>query len=487
MKNGKAGTLSVERRTEHVDRRTPNVERRTENGEPRTENAERRTEHAERRTQNVERKIERAGWARPAVGVALAALILLRASATRAQSASQRGFVEAHGTFFPQDAVSDRQNLVGDLRAREEVFFTPARWLQLAGGMEALVNSHDQVDSSWRVDFTDRGRRRPALAVRRLTATITRGPLTLDLGKQFIRWGKADVITPTDRFAPRDFLNVIDSEFLPVSGARLVLGSQSNTLEGVFVPFFTPSRTPLLDQRWTALPAAAGVAVLASTRVIPTGSQTGVRWSHAGGGYEYSLSYFDGYNHLPNIAAAVTAPNRNPVIPAVNAGTGPVPVTLTSTYPRLRMYGADMAWPTRWMTVKGEAGYFTSTTPATDEYLLYVIQLERQTGEWLLVGGYAGEAVTRSRALLTFAPDRGTARSFLGRASYTIDPKRSAALEAALRQDGAGVYFKGEFSRTTGQHWRTTLTGVLIRGKPDDFLGQYRRNSHLAVSLRYSF
>ena len=60
-------------------------------------------------------------------------------------------------------------------------------------------------------------------------------------------------------------------------------------------------------------------------------------------------------------------------------------------------------------------------------------------------------------------------------------------MEAALRQDGRGVYVKGEFSKATGQHWRTTFIGALIRGEPDDFLGQYRLNSPLAVSLRYSF
>ena len=312
---------------------------------------------------------------------------------------------------------------------------------------------------------------------------MTRGPLTLDVGKQFIRWGKADIVTPTDRFAPRDFLNVIDSEFLPVRGARLVLGSSSNTIEGVVVPFFTPSRTPLLDQRWTVLPAGAELAVVAIAREIPKGSQAGVRWSHAGGGYEYSLSFFDGYNHLPNIAATVPPPCAAMPDATMESCRSRSPARI----PGVRMYGADAALPTRWMTVKGEAGYFTSTTPATDEYVLYVIQLERQTGEWLLVGGYAGEAVTRSRALLTFAPDRGTARSFIGRASYTIDPNRSAALEAAVRQDGRGVYVKGEFSRAAGQHWRTTVTGALIRGEPDDFLGQYRRNSHVAMSLRYSF
>ena len=104
-----------------------------------------------------------------------------------------------------------------------------------------------------------------------------------------------------------------------------------------------------------------------------------------------------------------------------------------------------------------------------------------------LVGGYAGEAVTSRRALSTFAPDRGTTRSLVGRASYTIDPNRSVAFEGAVRQSGRGAYGKAEYSQARGQHWRATVTGTLIRGEPDDFLGQYRRNSHLVLSLRYSF
>jgi len=56
--------------------------------------------------------------------------------------------------------------------------------------------------------------------------------------------------------------------------------------------------------------------------------------------------------------------------------------------------------PTRWFTIKSEIGYFTSSSPLTDEYVLYVVQLERQTGEWIIIGGYAGEAVTVKRSML---------------------------------------------------------------------------------------
>ena len=90
--------------------------------------------------------------------------------------------------------------------------------------------------------------------MRRLSATLSRGGFTLDVGKQFIRWGKADILNPTDRFAPRDFLNVVDSEFLAVTGVRASVESHGETVDAVWLPRLTPSRIPLLDQRWSAVP-----------------------------------------------------------------------------------------------------------------------------------------------------------------------------------------------------------------------------------------
>ena len=116
-----------------------------------------------------------------------------------------------------------------------------------------------------------------------------------------------------------------------------------------------------------------------------------------------------------------------------------------------------------------------------------MIQLERQTGEWVFIGGYAGEAVTARRSSLVFAPDRGLTRAIVARASYTIGPTKSVAFEGAVRQNGDGAYTKAEYSQARGQHWRATISGVAIGGRERDFLGQYHHNSHMKASLRYSF
>ena len=343
-----------------------------------------------------------------------------------AQVVAQRGFIDGSVVLFPQEAPNDPVRAVGDLLARDDVFVKPAPWLQFAGGIDVRANTHDQVEDSWRVDLTDRTIRRPRVAVRRLSATVNRGPLTVDAGKQFIRWGKTDIVTPTDRFAPRDFLNVIDAEFIAVIGVRGVVEVGDETFEGVWLPRFTPSRVPLLDQRWTVVTAqAAELPLFDAGSVLPGGSQAGVRWSHVGAGFEYSASFFDGFNHLPNIAPALQA--------------APTGLEVTRVYPSIRTYGGDAAVPTRWATIKGEAAYFSSSSPGTDEY--------------------AGEVVTTRRAQLTFAPDRGLTKSIVARASYTVSPTRSIGFETAVRQNGAGLYAKAEYSQARGAHWRATVSG----------------------------
>lgn len=407
------------------------------------------------------------------------ALIVFAATASRAaaQSVTHRGFADVKAAVFPEDAPNDTQTFTLDVLVREELTLTASDWLQIAGGMDARASTHEQVNDTWAIDVSDRTPRRPRLSIRRLAATLHRGPVVVDAGKQFIRWGKTDIVTPTDRFAPRDYSYVVDSEFLAVAGVRGMVASAADSLDVVWLPRFTPSRTPHPGKRWTVVPEDLPVPVVLDETAarFPAGSQFGLRWNRTGGGLEWSVSFFDGFNHLPVLDARPAGPEAPPA------------VILEKRFPALRMYGGDLALPTQWFTLKAEGGYFTSTDAATDDYALYVIQIERQTGEWLVIAGYAGEAVTKRRADRMFAPDRGVARSIVGRASYTIDPVRSLALEGAARENGDGLYVEAEFSEARGEHWRWTVSGTVIAGRDDDFLGQYHRNSHLTASVRYSF
>ena len=65
----------------------------------------------------------------------------------------------------------------------------------------------------------------------------------------------------------------------------------------IFSPRLTPSRVPLLNQRWAVLPP--GIPVHELDPDFPGGPQFGARWNHIGAVAEYSFSFYNGYDHLP--------------------------------------------------------------------------------------------------------------------------------------------------------------------------------------------
>jgi hypothetical protein len=115
--------------------------------------------------------------------------------------------------------------------------------LRFHAAFDARTDTHRQLSvrpaSATSIDIAA-----SALATRRLSAVFNRGGWTVEAGKQFVRWGKADILNPTDRFAPRDFLSIADTDYLPITAVRATYERGSNTVDMVWQPRFTPSRTP---------------------------------------------------------------------------------------------------------------------------------------------------------------------------------------------------------------------------------------------------
>ncbi len=391
-----------------------------------------------------------------------------------AQNLTQRGFLESDLSLYPETAPNDSSHAIDASVFRYEASYQALPWLRLAGSFDARFDTHQQTERTAHLDWQDRSLQRPALSLREFNATITRGKLTAEFGKQFIRWGKADILNPTDRFAPKDFLTVTDPDFLAVLAARVTYDTGTDSFDFVWQPRFTPSRTPLINERWTVLPPAVeGVALLDLGSEFPGRSAFGARWNHTGSDYELSACFYDGFNSLSDLQGALNA-----------SGTA---IDYLRTYPALRLYGADAAVPLRWFTVKTEAAYYTSPDRKQDEYVIYVLQFERQIKEFAIVAGYAGDAITARTPTLQFSPELGFARAILAHAQYTIDSNRSVAVDAAVRQNGRGSWLRAEYSQAFGQHWRATAGYSWIRGDESDFLGQFHRNSFALLALRYSF
>ena len=398
-------------------------------------------------------------------------LLLAMAGVATAQDFTQRGFLDLTGVGYPQTAPNDSGQAIGEGLFQYEAFYKLGSRLRFAAGFDARMDTHQQTERRPHLSLLDRERQRPAFALRRLSVAYSHGRLTLEAGKQFVRWGRTDIVTPTDRFAPQDFLNVVEPNLLSIAAARVAYGTQSNSIEVVYSPRLTPSRVPLLNQRWAVLPPTPA-AIHELNPEIPNGPQWGARFSHTGT-LEYALTAYSGYDYFPLFHA-----NPEPSRPVLD---------VQRFYPQLRMYGGDFAYPFKPFTLKGEAAYFTSTNPLSDEYVLYVGQLERQMGDWVFIAGYAGQSVTERRSQSGFSQIRGLTKAILTHASYTIDVNRSVSLQAAIKQNGDGVWIRPEYTQAIGQNWRVTLGLAWIHGVAGDFIGQYHRNSFAIFRIRYSF
>ena len=392
----------------------------------------------------------------------------------RAQQFSYRGFADAAVTLYPQEAPNDSTQAVAEGQFRFDPSLVIRRGLSLTGSFEARLDTHDQTTERAEVTYWDRTIRRPTFAIRTVAATFSKGLFTIEAGKQFVRWGQSDILSPTDHFTPRDYLVTVSSEVLAPTAARVTVAGQSASVELVYTPRMTPSRMPLLDQRWIGLQASqAGLPLVDAGSDIPGGSQVGVRWHHITRRVEYSATLFQGFHHLALLDVTL-----------VPTGTA---LQLRRRYPRIRAWGGDAVVPLPGITVRAEAAWLESRREENDDYGLWVLQVERQQGEWLFLGGYVGEWVTEERNVLAFAPDRGLAKGIVGRASYNFDSNRSVILESVTRRNGDGFYLKTEYSHGLGSHWRITLQALLIRGDEADFIGQFRRNSFVRPRARYSF
>ena len=394
------------------------------------------------------------------------------------QSFEQRGFIEADLFGFPLTAPNNSGQAVGSGVFRWDTIYKPASWITYSGSFEAQTDTHQDTERKIRLDLDDRGLLRPAFSVRSFQITLHKEHFTLDLGKQFIHWGETDILNPTDRFAPRDYLYVVDSEPLAALGARLNAEYRGTSVDLVWTPRFTPSRMPLIDQRWALLPPGAPPNVQNAGTVFPGGGEYGVRVSHIGNGYEVSGSVFEGYNHLPLLTGLADPASQT--------------LYVQRFYPKIRTYGTDAAIPLRWFTLKTEAAFFDSretslTAPRSDTYVLWVAQLERQIRQWVIAGGYAGQTVFTLRDPIYFDPERGLTKTFLAKAVYNLNAPASISIETATRQNGRGTWSTVEYSRQVANHWKLIGGITVIAGDRNDFLGQYRRNSFGVLKLRYSF
>jgi len=142
------------------------------------------------------------------------------------------------------------------------------------------------------------------------------------LGKQIVAWGRTDRLNPTDNLTPRDF-TLLDPEFDEDRFGSLAAKAAFNwgrgkSITAVWLPDFSPNVYAFTD--------APSVTFQKSE---PNSSrQFALKYDQSGGAFDWSVSYFDGFDLNPDLALA--------------SNSGGVQV-ISINYHRIKVVGADAA------------------------------------------------------------------------------------------------------------------------------------------------
>jgi hypothetical protein len=367
------------------------------------------------------------------------------------------------------------------------------------GSLDFRLDTHHDVDRRRWADLSQRGLRQPAGALGEFYLDAKLGRLDLRAGKQEIRWGRADGFNPTDNLIPYEYIYTFSDQRIAVPALKADVYLGRARLEAAWIPFFTPTRLPLLNQRWfpelpstavvpsgpTGTPVEArllyreGLAALPG-RTLGNG-QWALRWNQSVPRAEFSVSYFDGFDDIAFFRATAT------LFPDAASPLPRFLVSLNRDYYRLRSVGADFASELGPFGIRGELAYFDRTDPANRDHLLFIAGLDRSWGDWFLIVQYTGQKVSGKLENSAVFPDLGLRSTALFRLERNLGPSRSAEIRGAIRLRDGDLLLQPNYTVALTNRWRVKLGATVFAGPADGFLGQYRESSHLNLELRYTF
>ena len=368
--------------------------------------------------------------------------------------------------------------------------------LWMKGG--APLGRHLAVYAEGWTGYPHLGRERAVSGMlREAYVDLSLGPLAVRAGKQILVWGRADAINPTDNLSPRDFTLLVpedDDQRFGAAAVKAALYVGSMSLTAVWLPDFEPYVVPIPSfppgvMARESRPSAARSLTEGAVRVEQTGLAV-----------DWSLSYFDGYDRVPNLGVDATA------TPAA-----PVTTFIGLFHPRIRVVGADAATVVGRYGLRAEAAYTFTADERGDEpqirnpFLRAVLGGDRTFQEYLNLNvQYVLQVVTRFHSPLDVADpalrevavqgalasnqwDRVQHGGTLRVSDKWMNETLEAELSAAVFGPTASYLVRGKVSYAISDRWRAIAGFNWFDGVEPSPLRFLRKNSALFAEMRLAF
>jgi hypothetical protein len=387
------------------------------------------------------------------------------------------------------DHISYFNEQVNKVNSRNEGFLQVE--LQSARGAATQWKAVTEV----REDLSDKSRNR--VWMDELWVKHTVGKFDFTVGKQLINWGTTDGMNPVNNINPIDYSDLLDTddERIGVYGLRTQLFLNAFDIDLFWSPIPVTGKMPNLNSRWfpsaemMGIPAPllqSGVALSINDNQPSLNVNDGeiaLRMRTQFSGFDLALSYFNGYDHLPEYA-----------LDASEMASATPQLVLQSEYRRLQVMGLEMMFTLpAGIGLRGESALFIPEkgTTANDRYLQTVVGLDKNVSmgscSLLLIAQYIGDFNIEGSEYAKFDVRHLFKNALTANAEWSLNNGWSFNFVGVYNMDSEDFYLNPELSYTTTTGIKLIARGNILEGPKESFFGSYTANDRVQVKVEYRF
>lgn len=308
------------------------------------------------------------------------------------------------------------------------------------------------------------------------------GPVDIRVGRQIVRWGKTDQISPVDNLNPQDLREFITHDLedrkIPNWMVRARLFSDFFTVEGIYLPFFESSRIDYFGTDWAIFRHMNRIGVHEEEPDLKfKNGEGGVRVTKTISGWDLGLSYLYAWEDLPHFE---TFP----------AGGGDVQVT----YKRSNILGFEFETTVGEIGLRGEAAYFdrqsflTNNLTSTRKVVYHYVLGVDYSGEndWYINIQFSHQIITNYDYTILYFKRNNP--SLNGEISKEF---QEGYFEAELKYNFAlnenSFYLSPRIICSYIPNLDITLGLNIFEGDSDTLMGLYDANDQIYIDFKYHF
>ncbi|MFV0345924.1 MAG: DUF1302 family protein [Bacteroidales bacterium] len=322
----------------------------------------------------------------------------------------------------------------------------------------------------------------------------------LRVGKQIISWGKADGFNPMNTLSPTDYSDVLDTEDEDIGifalNGKFYLGSME--LQLVYSTLFTSSLLPSGTSRWqvgtesTVNIQGSNYNTIYNINVSKpvdklSSSQFAIKLSQQFNNLDFSLAYFNGYNHIPQLIQSVGT---------IDNTANTAEINIEQKYYRHQVISGDFSLALGKYIFKGEGSLFIpQDIPVDDQYFQYVVGLDRTFSNVIadnnlfVIIQWMHEITNNGISYAGRDFNHLFQKNIMCRLEMDLSSSTTLSLQGMYAIEYEDYYIRPELTYNISDGLNLSLLADLLGGNDDKggLFSGYSDNGRVQAKLKYSF